>query len=75
MGERRSGRLPEVSSPLTLLREIEPAHHSVCTAMAHVKISGAHYAALERAREALARLAAELGHEGFFSAKAPRANV
>ena len=67
MAERRSTRQDTVSSPLTLLREIEPVNRSLCNAMSRVKISGGTYVALEAATAALARLAAELGHPGFFS--------
>ena len=75
MSGRRSGRLPALSSPLTLLDQVDPAHHAITRAMAEVQISGAHYAALARASEALHRLAADLGHPGRLATAAPRANM
>ena len=63
---RRSKRLPTLTSPATLLDQIEPAYQAITRANGGLVISGAHYQALERAREALAQLAAELGRPEHF---------
>ncbi|WP_237482883.1 hypothetical protein [Lichenibacterium dinghuense] len=71
MSARRSGRLPA----LTLLDQVAPIHCALCVEMAGLTIGGAHYAAVARAAEALAQLAADLGHPGRFAERAPRANM
>ncbi len=63
---QRSKRLPALTSPATLLSEVAPAYHAITRANSGLVISGAHYQALERAREALALLAAELGRPEHF---------
>lgn len=63
---RRSARSPALASPATFLDAVAPAYNAITRAHAGLVISGAHYQALERAREALARLAAELGRPDHF---------
>ncbi|WP_237482968.1 hypothetical protein [Lichenibacterium dinghuense] len=75
MSARRSGRLPALTSPLTLLDQVAPIHRALCAEMAELTIGGAHYGAVARAVEALAQLAADLGHPGRFAEMAPRSNM
>ncbi len=63
---QRSKRLPALTSPATFLSEMAPAYHAIAREHAGLVISGEHYQALERAREALALLAAELGRPEHF---------
>lgn len=64
---QRTKRQLALTSPATLLDQVAPAHRDIVSAMARLQISGAHYRALDAAREALARLAADLGHPGRLS--------
>lgn len=66
---RRSGRMPALSSPAALLDEVALAHRAITAGMAGLAISGAHYAALDAARVALDRLAADLGHAERFTGR------
>lgn len=54
MSGRRSGRLPALSSSLTLLDQVAPAHRAVTGAMAGLAIGSPHHQALERFSDALA---------------------